>query len=123
MGKHPLNNALRFLLEMLALISFGYWGYLQTDLWWRILLAAGLPLLFASIWGIFAVPGDPSRSGLTIVKTPGFVRLIIELGLFAAASWMLLDLTLIKTGWIFAGVTLLHYVLSYDRILWLLKQQ
>ncbi len=77
MGKHPLNSALRFLLEMVAIISFGYWGYLQTDLWWRILLAAGLPILFAGIWGVFAVPGDPSRSGNTVVKTPGMVRLII----------------------------------------------
>ena len=123
MSKHPVNLALRFILEVIAIISFGIWGFGLSDSWPRFLLAILLPLVFALLWGIFAVQNDPSRSGKTVVPTPGIIRLFLELALFGSAIWMQLDLQYPKLAlvcWIAVGV---HYIISYDRILWLLKQK
>jgi len=63
MRNHPLNLALRFLLEMGALVVFAVWGWNNFPGLWSILAAIGLPVFFATLWGVFAVKGDPSRSG------------------------------------------------------------
>ena len=123
MSKHPLNLALRFLLELAAIVAFGAWGYSLSEGGTKILLAILFPLLFAILWGVFAVQGDPSRSGKTVVQTPGWIRLILELGLFSAAAWMLFDLGHTLPAIIYGVVVFLHYAFSYDRIAWLLKQK
>ena len=122
MGSHPLNLVLRFLLEITALISFGIWGWKQEDGWLRLFLAIGLPILFATIWGIFAVPDDPSRSGAAPVVTPGIVRLLLELAFFAFAVWCLKDMGFTKVSLIYGIIVIAHYILSYDRIVWLLNR-
>jgi hypothetical protein len=122
MGTHPVNLAVRFILEICALAAMAYWGWTQHAGWLRFVLAIGLPVLAASVWGTFAVANDPSRSGNAPVPTPGIIRLILELGFFGLAIWMLYNA---GAGWfsLIMGVTvLIHYILSYDRIGWLLKQ-
>ena len=122
-SKNPLNGALRFLLELGGITSFAVWGYNQSESSARILLAILLPLGFAVLWGVFAVRNDPSRSGKTVVQTPGPIRLLLELGLFTGTTLMLLDLEYTLLGWIFGAVVLLHYIISYDRVAWLVKQK
>ena len=123
MSKHPLNSAVRFLLELVAIAAFGIWGYHQSDTGLKILLAILLPLGFALLWGVFAVKNDPSRSGKTVVQTPGILRLLLELGLFGAAAWMMLDLNYSLVALIFGLSVVIHYFVSFDRIAWLLKQK
>ena len=122
MGSHPINLGVRFLLEMAALIIVGIWGWKQNENWPRYLLAIGIPVLLAVIWGTFAVPDDPSRSGNAPVLVPGMLRLLIELGFFAFAAWALYDLGFIKSFWTFSLIVLIHYVVSYDRVIWLVSQ-
>ena len=86
MGSHPINLAVRFLLEIAALIALGWWGWNSGTGAWRFVLALGLPILAAVFWGTFAVPDDPSRSGKAPIPVPGLVRLLFELGFFASAS-------------------------------------
>lgn len=121
MGSHPINLIVRFLLEIIALISIGVWGWNKTDGTSRYLLAIGLPLLMAVIWGVFAVPNDPSRSGETVVVTSGIVRLVIELAIFVLAILAIFDSGHQKMSYAFALVVSIHYLTSYDRILWLLE--
>jgi len=123
MSKHPLNSAVRFLLELASIAVFGIWGYHQTDTGLRILLAILLPLGFALLWGVFAVKDDPSRSGKTVVRTPGIIRLLLELSLFGAAAWMMLDLDYTLIALILGLTVVIHYFVSFDRIAWLLKQK
>ena len=122
-SKNPINLSLRFLLELAAIIVFGYWGHSLGGDGTRILLAILFPLLFAVLWGVFAVKGDPSRSGKTVVQTPGIIRLLLELGLFGAAAWMMLDLDHSLISLIFGSAVVIHYFISFDRISWLLKQK
>jgi hypothetical protein len=123
MSRNPLNLALRFLLELAAIVIFGAWGYSLTEDGTRYLLAFLFPVFFATLWGVFAVREDPSRSGKTVVSTPGAARLVLELALFTASAWMLYGLGQSTLGIIFGGAVLLHYLLSWDRITWLLKQK
>jgi hypothetical protein len=122
-SRHPINLTLRFLLELAAIFTYGYWGHSLTESGTRILLSIILPLLFAVLWGVFAVKGDPSRSGKTVLQTPGIIRLLLELGLFGAAAWMLLDLDHSLFALIFGSAVVIHYFISFDRIAWLLKQK
>lgn len=121
MGSHPLNLTLRFLLELVALIAMGYWGWTQHDGLERWLWTIGLPLAVAVLWGTFAVPDDPSRSGNAPVPTPGILRLLLELLFFSFAAYLLIVSQQVSVGWTLAIVTIIHYVISYDRILWLLR--
>jgi hypothetical protein len=122
-SKNPINLALRFLLEVAAILAFGFWGYSLAAGGIQILLAILFPLLFAVLWGVFAVRGDPSRSGKTVVQTPGIVRLLLELLLFGAAAWMMLELDYPSMALIFGLAVAFHYFVSFDRIAWLLKQK
>lgn len=122
MGSHPLNLALRFLLEIAALVAIGYWGFSQHTGLWRFLLGIGLPVIAAAIWATFAVPDDPSRSGRAPVPVAGVLRLVLELALFGAAVWALYDVGSPTLALILAGVTVVHYALSYDRVAWLIHQ-
>ena len=122
MGSHPINLAIRFILELSALASTGIWGWRQSDGWLRIVFAIGIPIILAAIWGTFAVPNDPSRSGSSPIATPGIVRLLLELVFFAFATWALYDIGFVKLSLVFGISTIAHYIISFDRILWLISQ-
>lgn len=122
MGLHPINLTIRFLLEMSALVSAGMWGLEQSDGWLRFVLMIGIPILLAAIWGVFAVPNDPSRSGNAPIVTSGIIRFAIETGFFLFATWSLYDMGLNKLSLIFGVIVVLHYIISYNRIKWLLSQ-
>ena len=122
MGSNPINLTLRFILELVALFMAGYWAKEQNDSWQRYILMIGLPLILATLWGVFAVPDDPSRSGSAPIPISGWLRLLLEVAIFSFAIFCLHDLGYSKLTWIFAMIVLFHYILSYDRIQWLLKQ-
>jgi len=121
LGSHPFNLAIRFLLEIAALVCVGIWGWDQSDPWIRYILTPALPILLGAIWGIFAVPGDPSRSGKAPVPVPGPIRLFLELIIFAIPAWALIDMNHELMAASFGLLVLIHYLVSYDRIMWLLK--
>jgi len=75
MGSHPVNLAIRFILELTALFATGFWAWNLEIGWSRYILIILLPLLLAAIWGIFA------------------------------------------------AIVVIHYLSSFDRIRWLLKQR
>ena len=121
MGAHPMNLALRFLLEILALLAIGMWSYRLVPNGWKYILAALIPILVATAWGVFNVPGDPSRSGAAPVIVPGLIRLIVELAIFTFASWALFTTGHTQWSVIFSVIILIHYLISYDRVGWLLQ--
>jgi Protein of unknown function (DUF2568) len=119
----PLNLALRFVLELCALAALSYWGWLQTDTWWRYVLMLGLPALAAAAWGTFAVRDDPSRSGGAPVPVPGILRLVLELAFFGLVCWALYDVGAIVSSLSLAVLVAVHYVGSHERVHWLVSQR
>ena len=122
MGSNPINLAVRFLLELTILLTMGMWGWKLSDNWMRFILALTIPIIAMIIWGVFAVPEDPSRSGEAPIPVPGAIRLIIELTFFGIGSWMLYNLGYAKVGLVLAIIVVIHYIISYDRIIWLLSR-
>jgi hypothetical protein len=122
MGSNLINLVIRFFLELTSLMAMGLWGWNQGKGALRFVLAFGIPVIAAVLWGVFAAPNDPSRSGEALISTPGVLRLALELIFFAFAAWSLYSIGAVKASWIFGIVTLMHYILSYDRLYWLIKQ-
>lgn len=85
MAKNPVNLVVRFVLELAALVVLAEWGW-QRSGW---LLAILLPVIGATVWGVFRVPGDASHRGDAPVAVPGWVRLLLEIGYFGAAVLIL----------------------------------
>jgi hypothetical protein len=119
MSSNPINLTVRFLLELSALASMSIWGWHKGEGILRFVLAIVIPLIAATIWGTFRVPNDPKNAPVAI---PGLLRLAYEVVFFGFATWALFDLNFIGFGWIILIILILHYLLSYDRVIWLLKQ-
>jgi len=122
MEMNPINLIVRFILEVIALVSVGIWGWKFTDQWFHYLLAIGIPIVLAIVWGTFNVPGDPSRNGEAPVVVSGAMRLVIELGIFSVAAWALYDVGYIKFSLILVLAVVIHYLVSYERVVWLLAR-
>jgi hypothetical protein len=121
-ASHPANLALRFVLELTALIGLAWWGSSLADGWPGVLLAVAVPLVAAAIWGTFAVPDDPSRSGEAPVAVRGWIRLAVELVTLGGGvgGYFLIGRSAIAG--LFLLALIIHYLLSLDRIRWLLER-
>ena len=119
MSRNPFNLVLRFVLELAALVAMGYWGWATHNGPLRYLLLIGMPVVASLLWGIFRVPNDGGRP---VVRVPGVVRFWLEVLYFGFAIWALFNAGATLAGWIMEIATIVHYVISYDRVRWLLKQ-
>lgn len=117
MSQHPLNLAARFLLELCILAALGRWGWMQGGAA-RWLLAIGLPVAAAFLWGAFRVPND---GGQPLVQVAGAVRLLIEAVLFGGAVAALPGAGHRRLALALGIAVLLHYAVSYDRVVSLLR--
>jgi hypothetical protein len=114
------NLALRFALEIAALVGVAAGAWSLTGGVWRWIAAAVAALAAVTAWGVFNVVGDPSRSGRAPVEVSGVQRLTIEamvlglgiVGLVIVVPWL---------GVIVACATVVHYGFSRTRLAWLLR--
>ncbi|MDN0189802.1 YrdB family protein [Bacillus subtilis] len=116
------NLLLRFILEIAALISIGVFAWISFDGYFKYVLTLVLPIAVMIVWSVFAVPHDPSRSGQTVIPVNGITRLVIELLIFAMAVAALYFSHFKPVGIIFLCLIILHYIISAERIKWLLNQ-
>lgn len=96
---------MRLLLEIFALFSLGYWGYLA----WpfplpALLFMVGAPLFAALVWGLF-------RSPRAVFALDATGRAIIEIFVMGAAvaTWFMLSYPVIGT--VFAGTAIISGVI------------
>ena len=87
----------------------------------RWILVGILPLGAVTLWGVFATPNAPSRSGNTVVRTPGLVRLVLEWGLFAGAAGLLFWANQPLYAIALAVGVAIHYIAWPERIRWMIK--
>jgi hypothetical protein len=57
-----------------------------------------------------------------VVPVPGAVRLALELAIFGFATWALYSNSHMLLSLIYGAVVVIHYLISYDRVLWLVQQ-
>lgn len=118
MAYQPWNLLLRFILELAALAAFGIWGW--NNYGWVMAICA--PIVIAGLWGVFTVSGDPSRSGRAVVPIPGLLRLVLELAILYGAAWLLKSVEQGALALALVVAVTFHYILSYDRLAWLVRQ-
>lgn len=114
------NLALRFLLELAALVGIAMLAWSSGDGVAGVVAVVIAPLLAATAWGVFNVPGDPSRSGRAPVTVDGRVRLVLELvilGLGVVGIWPANAVA----GAVYIGLLVGHYAASVPRLRWLLS--
>ena len=123
MLNNPINLLVAFLLELVALFAFGFWGWYVGDGIFKILLAIALPVLGAVIWGVFGTVGDSrgQPGSKPPVAVAGPVRLAIEVGIFILATLAFLAAGATLAGIIFGVVALVQRLVSYQRVMWLLR--
>lgn len=113
------NLSLRFLLELAAWIGPGYWAWHYFDGLLALLLALALPLGMMSLWTIFAVANDPSRSGKTVVPTSGKLRILLELAEFGLGTWAWFAAGHSFFAYLLIGLLILHHLGQLSRLKWL----
>jgi hypothetical protein len=119
----PWQLALRFVLEIGALAGISVWAWHLAGhgvLGWVAAVAAFLGV--AAVWGTFAVPGDPSRSGKAPVPVSGWLRMAIELGVFFGGAAAMASLNAWRWFDPFIAGVVVHHVGTRARIQWLLQK-
>jgi hypothetical protein len=116
------NLALRFGLELAALAGFGFaaWKLTSSPLRWIAVIA--VPIAAATVWGVFNVLNDPSRSGAAPVEVNGWTRLAIELLILGGGAAAVALAGRRDLGIAFALLIALHYATSWSRLEWLIRQ-
>jgi hypothetical protein len=120
-GFHPLALGVRFMLELVALVCFGLWAWVTAPVSLRYVSVLTVPLVVAVLWGVFATPDDASRSGGTVVATPGPLRFLLELAVFFGGAAALYAAGSHALSVMLTGALVVYHLLSWDRVLWLLR--
>jgi hypothetical protein len=113
-----LDLALRFALELTALWLAGTWGWIAHDDPWRWILAIGLPVAAAALWGTFRIPGDPKPEPPVAVR--GAIRLPIEL-LVMVGPVALIAPYRPRTAIVVGALLAVHYLIG-GRLIWLVRR-
>jgi hypothetical protein len=101
------NLALRFLLELCALVALGYWGIKTgSGALAKIALGIGTPLVAAVVWGVFVAPRAP-------VELPGVLVLLLQVLVFGSAAAGLAATGHRNLALVFAVVVLINAILMY----------
>lgn len=116
----PWNAALRFALEMAALVGIGVGIWSLSGGPVGAIATATAVVATVTVWGVFNVPGDPSRSGSAPIAVRGWVRLAIELIVFGCGIAGFAVAGNGVAALVVGGLVVFHYLASGDRIAWLL---
>ncbi|MGE7693671.1 YrdB family protein [Lysinibacillus sp. NPDC094177] len=100
-----LNLALRFLLEICVLLSFGYWGIQNgKGMFFKLLLGIGAPVLFVVIWSLF---GSPKAT----FPLSGALHFMLEFVVFSLAVIALYAAGRTQLATIFAILIIINQIL------------
>lgn len=99
------NLGVRFLLEIMALVILGYWGFqVSQGTIMKIILGIGTPLLAAVIWGMFGAPKAP-------YTLSGFPFLLLEIIIFGLPAVALYFIEKQSLAYIYGIITVVNLVL------------
>jgi Protein of unknown function (DUF2568) len=106
-GVKMANDGVRFLVELAALASIGYWGFHEHSGWpAKIAFGLGGPILVASIWAVWMAPGSRRRA-------PERIRVLLEVVIFGLAVAALAASTGGVLAVIFGVVAFVNAVLDH----------
>lgn len=101
-----VNEVLRFCVELFAIFSLGYWGYLAWPFPWPgVAFMIGTPLFAIIVWGLF-------RSPKALVPVDMVGRGIVEIAVMgsAAIAWAMLGHPIIAI--VFGAIALVSGIIN-----------
>jgi hypothetical protein len=102
-----VNLALRFLLEICALVAVGYWGFqIGNNTMIKWVLGIGGPIIIAVVWGVFGSPN-------ALIKLPMTLHLLLELLVFGIPAIALYATGNRKLAWLFGICVVINRLLMY----------
>ena len=78
--KVGLNDVLRFVLELFAIVSLGIWGFAAWPLPWNIVVGIGAPVLAILLWAL-------SRSPKAVLHVDALVKALVEIVVMGSAAF------------------------------------
>jgi hypothetical protein len=99
-----LNLLAKFLLELVAVAAFAYWGGTVGSGAVSVVVALGAPITACVLWGAFAAPRASHRLSMS-------ARVPFELGVFALATVALAEATTTTAALVFAAAVVINAVL------------
>ena len=101
-----LNLGIRFCVELATFASLSYWGAsINTSAALRTILAVSVPLVAMVAWSRLLAPRAPGRLS-------GPAALIVELSIFAIATWALVSSGMGLVGMIYASLAVINSFLT-----------
>ena len=115
------NLGLRFVLELTALtgLAAATWKLGSGPARWVGVVV--VPVTAAVIWAVFNVLNDPSRSGAAPVEVDGWARLTLELAILGGGAAAVGFAARPELGMVFGLAIIGHYLVSLDRLEWLVQ--
>lgn len=102
-----INLAIRFLLELCALASLGYWGFLTgKGITAKPFLGIGAPILLAWIWGVFGSPKAKIKLSIPL-------HLFLELFVFGIPALALYAAGKPQLAWIYGFCVVLNRIFMF----------
>ena len=120
MKSHRSDRRLGAVVEVAAVLAYGYWAWAVHTGYVRYAWALGAMVVAWVIWDVFRVPGDGAAR--PTIAVPGWVRLIIEAGYLTGAGTALVAAAAPVPGIAFMLLVAVHYSLTHRRLLWLLRE-
>jgi hypothetical protein len=95
----PLNaiDVVAFLCEIIAFVVLAIWGFASWPFPWNIVVGLGTPIVAILLWALFVSPR-------AVFAVHPFVRAIVELLVYAAATAALWAMGLVWVGIAYAIV-------------------
>ena len=102
-----INLAIRFLLELCAIASLAYWGFVTgKGAVAKFFLGIGAPVLLAVIWGVFGSPKAKIKLSLPL-------QLFLELIVFGIPALALYTAGKPQLAWIYGICVVLNRILMF----------
>ncbi|GAA1439826.1 YrdB family protein [Leifsonia poae] len=99
------NDVIRFLLELFAIFSLGFWGFVAWPLPWNIVVGIGAPLIAIVLWALF-------RSPKAVLRVDPFVKALVEIVVMLAAAFAWWDLGQPVVAIVFAVIATVSGVIN-----------
>lgn len=103
-----VNDVIRFVLELFAIVSLGLWGFLAWPLPWNILIGIGAPAIAILLWALF-------RSPRAVLHVDPFVKAVVEIVVMGSAAFAWWSLGQPVVAIVFAVVATVSGVLNGRR--------
>ena len=99
------NDVLRFLLELFAFFSLGFWGFVAWPFPWNIVVGIAAPALAIVVWALF-------RSPKAVFPIDPFGRAVVEIVVMASAALAWWSLGQPIVAGVFAVLALVSGIIS-----------